>query len=295
MPIRNTNTKEAKLADNHTKITLQAKNYHNLKIILLTITYCFYLFFKIGMALAIYKTGLNNGNHIRKIFMFNNIPQKPMTNGLKSTLPRGKWLDEADEVFSYLERHEMQKDSWWKSMGSTLALLKQAHGIIVQSEKRIKEQAQRIKKLEKLSNTDELTRILNRRGFMHEFDRELDRVTRDKSQGGLLIMIDLDNFKSINDAHGHDAGDAALKLVAKTLDSDIRTMDVTARLGGDEFVILFANTNRKQALERAQFLIKKLNNLSFIWNSKEIVIPRLARFEGIQKGQQSGTYFCRRR
>ncbi|CAG0906558.1 unnamed protein product [Cyprideis torosa] len=168
-------------------------------------------------------------------FMFNNVPQKPQTDtvakGLKTPPIRGKWLDEADEIFSYLERHEVQKDSWWKSMSSTLSLLKQAHGIISQSENRIKEQVARIKKLEELSNSDELTSILNRRGFMHAFARELDRVNRDKSQGGLLIMIDLDNFKSINDTYGHDAGDAALKLVASTLDSDIRTMDVAGRLG----------------------------------------------------------------
>ncbi len=223
--------------------------------------------------------------------MFNNIPQKPMTNGLQSTMPQGKWLNEADEVLSYLERHDVQKDSWWKSMGSTLTLLKHAHGIIAQSETRIKEQALRIKRLEKLSNTDELTAILNRRGFMHEFSRELDRVNRDKSQGGLLIMIDLDNFKSINDTYGHDAGDAALKLVAGTLESDIRTMDVSGRLGGDEFVILFVNTDRKQALERAQFLIKKLNNLSFIWQGEEVPVRASLGLKEYKKGSKAEHIF----
>lgn len=214
-----------------------------------------------------------------------------MTNGLQSTMPQGKWLNEADEVLSYLERHDVQKDSWWKSMGSTLTLLKHAHGIIAQSETRIKEQALRIKRLEKLSNTDELTAILNRRGFMHEFSRELDRVNRDKSQGGLLIMIDLDNFKSINDTYGHDAGDAALKLVAGTLESDIRTMDVSGRLGGDEFVILFVNTDRKQALERAQFLIKKLNNLSFIWQGEEVPVRASLGLKEYKKGSKAEHIF----
>ncbi len=223
--------------------------------------------------------------------MFDTIPQKPITNGLASRASQGKWLNEADKVFHYLERHDVQKESWWKSMGSTLALLKQAHRIILQSEKRIKEQKLRITKLEELSNTDELTTIKNRRGFMHEFDRELDRVNRDKSQGGLLIMIDLDNFKSINDAYGHDAGDNALKLVASTLNNDIRKMDVAGRLGGDEFVILFVNTDRKQALERAQFLIKKLNNLSFVWQGEEIAVHASLGLKDYKKGSKAEHIF----
>lgn len=227
--------------------------------------------------------------------MFNNVPQKPATKGLPHALKRtpmqGKWLDEADEVFSYLERHKIQKDSWWKSMNTTIGLLRQAHRLILQSEIKIKEQAEKIKKLEALSKTDELTQILNRRGFLHEFDRELDRVNRDKSQGGLLIMIDLDNFKSINDTYGHEAGDSALKLMASTLNNDVRTMDVTGRMGGDEFVILFVNTDRKQALERAQFLIKKLNNLSFIWKGHEIPVRASLGLKEYKKGSKAKHIF----
>jgi diguanylate cyclase (GGDEF)-like protein len=126
---------------------------------------------------------------------------------------------------------------------------------------------------------------------MFEFERELDRVNRDKSQGGLLIMIDLDNFKSINDTYGHDAGDAALKLVANALSTDIRRMDVAGRMGGDEFVILFVNTDRKQALERAQFLIKKLNNLSFVWHGEEIPVRASIGLENYNKGDKSENIF----
>lgn len=228
-------------------------------------------------------------------YIFENIPQKPvthkLTNGLATKAPRGKWLNDADQVFSYIEHHDVKKDSWWQSMGSTLTLLKQARRIIVQSENRIKEQEERIAVLEKLSNSDELTGISNRRGFMHEFERELDRVYRDKSQGGLLIMIDLDNFKTINDTYGHDAGDAALKVVATTLNSDIRKMDIAGRLGGDEFVILFVNTDRKQALERAQFLIKKLNNLSFIWQGEEVPVRASLGLKEYKKGNKAKHIF----
>lgn len=203
----------------------------------------------------------------------------------------GKWLNDADTILSYLEGSNTKKESWWKSMGATLNLLKQAHNIIAKSEKRIAAQEERIAELVRLSSTDELTGIMNRRGFTQAFERELDRVNRDKSQGGLLIMIDLDNFKSINDNFGHDAGDAALKVVASTLANDIRVMDVAGRMGGDEFTILFVNTTRKDALERAQFLIKKLNNLSFVWKGEEIPVRASLGLKEYNKGAKAANIF----
>ena len=198
----------------------------------------------------------------------------------KTAPKRGKWLNDADEVLSYLERHDGEDTD----AQAAATLLREAHDIITQS-------AERIAKLERLNSTDELTGITNRRGFLRAFDRELDRVNRDLSQGGLLVMIDLDNFKAINDTYGHEAGDAALKVVASTLASDIRTMDIAARLGGDEFVILFANTNRQNALERAQFLIKTLNNLSFIWNGAEIAVRASLGLKEYKKGSKATHIF----
>lgn len=113
---------------------------------------------------------------------------------------------------------------------------------------------------------------MNRRGFFQAFERELDRTTRKKSRGGLVIMIDLDNFKTINDTYGHPAGDAALQLIGKTLSEDIRNMDVAARLGGDEFALLFADARREDTLERAQKLIWKLNHLSLPWYGTDIPV-----------------------
>jgi len=84
----------------------------------------------------------------------------------------------------------------------------------------------------------------------------------------------------------------ALQLVAKTLKSDIRTMDVAARLGGDEFVTLFVNTDRSQAAERAQFLIKKLNNLSFIWKGNEINVRASLGLKNYHRGAKIDNIFA---
>ncbi len=151
-------------------------------------------------------------------------------------------------------------------------LLKAAYRAIARSEATVREQKQRIEALESVLTTDELTGITNRRGFFQTLGREMDRVNRDLNEGGLLIMIDLDNFKAINDTYGHQAGDACLKKVATFLMNEIRAMDTAARLGGDEFILLFPRTNREKAMKRAQQMALRLNNLTAEWNGKTIPI-----------------------
>jgi diguanylate cyclase (GGDEF)-like protein len=85
-------------------------------------------------------------------------------------------------------------------------------------------------------------------------------------------MIDLDNFKTVNDTHGHMAGDAVLKLVAKTLATEVRKTDIAARIGGDEFVLMLSNTTKAKAVARAQMISWQLNNLSLAWYGDVISI-----------------------
>ncbi len=149
----------------------------------------------------------------------------------------------------------------------------------------------RIQELERQATHDALTNILNRRGFFENFAKEIDRTERHHSKGGLLIMIDLDNFKMINDTYGHQAGDAALKLVAKTLTASSRVMDSCARLGGDEFVLLLTDTERSKALARAQNLIKQLNSLSLVWFGAEIPVRASLGLKDYQRGDNIEAIF----
>lgn len=150
-------------------------------------------------------------------------------------------------------------------MGATLAWLKHAQFMISLAESKIASQQERISLLEDLATTDDLTGIKNRRGFYECFAREIENCNRKTSKGGLLVMIDLDNFKNVNDTFGHMAGDAVLKLVARTLNNDVRKTDYAARLGGDEFILLFTNTTKGEAAARAQTITWHLNNLSLAW------------------------------
>ncbi len=102
----------------------------------------------------------------------------------------------------------------------------------------IEAQRRRIEELEDLATKDELTGLSNRRGLMTAFSLENERIARGQSPGAVLVLIDLNKFKEINDTFGHDAGDAALRALSTTLLGFIRTTDHVARLGGDEFVVL---------------------------------------------------------
>lgn len=88
-----------------------------------------------------------------------------------------------------------------------------------------------------LSLRDALTGTANRRHFDSILDRELDRVAR-SGDVALLLMVDIDHFKQINDQHGHNVGDSVLQQVASTLMQCVRPMDTLARYGGEEFAIV---------------------------------------------------------
>lgn len=155
---------------------------------------------------------------------------------------------------------------------STEALLNFADEMLKKAEKTIQEQQKRIAHLESLSTTDELTAVANRRGFNDAFAAELERINRGQSVGGVLLVIDLDEFKPINDTHGHAAGDECLKAVASMLDNEVRTMDTVARFGGDEFAVLFSNTTAAQLFDRIEQIIWQLNTLSVNWPGATIGI-----------------------
>ena len=97
-----------------------------------------------------------------------------------------------------------------------------------------------IDQLVDLSSRDALTGLANRRTFELALAREVDRVAR-SGEPALLLMVDIDHFKRVNDQHGHAAGDRVIRAVAQALADSVRPMDLAARIGGEEFAVLLPN------------------------------------------------------
>lgn len=126
------------------------------------------------------------------------------------------------------------------------------------AEKKISEQAERIADLERMVMIDPLTGLLNRRGFEKELKRVL-AASRRYGEQGVMIYVDLDEFKLVNDTYGHAAGDEMLRQVSRFLEKSVRESDYVARVGGDEFVIILIRISDENGVSRAKALSRSLN------------------------------------
>jgi diguanylate cyclase (GGDEF)-like protein len=120
--------------------------------------------------------------------------------------------------------------------------------------------AQLIKDLENLATTDGLTRLYNRRHFMERAEGEFERSRRYKRELS-VFLIDADHFKAINDTHGHDVGDRALRMLAAACRQGLRHLDVLGRYGGEEFVVVLPETSAALAMETAERLRRNVEML----------------------------------
>jgi len=123
-------------------------------------------------------------------------------------------------------------------------------GEVERLERELEAARSRMAALAACADVDPLTDVLNRRGFERELKRSLAYVKR-YGPSAALLYLDLDGFKSVNDRHGHAAGDAVLKAVAMVLNRHVRASDVVARLGGDEFAVLLWNIGEVDAGRKA--------------------------------------------
>ena len=122
---------------------------------------------------------------------------------------------------------------------------------------------ERIEQLDQLAHQDTLINLPNRRGFMRELERLVDRAQRYEHRAAMLF-VDLDGLKMINDTFGHRAGDEALIQVADLLARGVRRSDVVARIGGDEFGILLENSDERSAHDTAARLVDLICGCEFM-------------------------------
>lgn len=116
---------------------------------------------------------------------------------------------------------------------------------------------------------DPLTGLFNRRYLQETLDREIARAGRGDRSIGLIIM-DIDHFKKVNDAHGHRAGDKVLKALGELLQANIRTEDIPCRYGGEEFVIVLPGAGLEVAHERAELIRAKFEAMRVPYGNQEL-------------------------
>ncbi len=113
---------------------------------------------------------------------------------------------------------------------------------------------------EEAAFTDHSTGLANRRRFERNLEREISRTER-YGHPFCLLMLDIDDFKLVNDTHGHEAGDQVLISIGKCLQQAIRGIDLAARIGGDEFAVVLTEMDIQRGIEVASRLVRSINNL----------------------------------
>jgi diguanylate cyclase (GGDEF)-like protein len=130
---------------------------------------------------------------------------------------------------------------------------------------------ERLDLAEKNADRDQLLPLLNRRGFMRQLTRYISFTDRYGTRSS-LIYFDLNQFKLINDAHGHAGGDAVLLKFAQVLLANVRDTDIVGRVGGDEFAVLLSHADQAQAHSKADQLAEQVRTSPAIWNDEPIAL-----------------------
>lgn len=130
---------------------------------------------------------------------------------------------------------------------------------------------EKTKKLEQLCSIDELTGIFNRRYIIKKLESEIEISTRYKTSLSIII-IDIDNFKEINDSYGHLIGDEVLIKTSDTIKNSLRESDYFGRIGGEEFIIILPNTDLKNAHLCAERIRMNVYNNNFSFHNQKITV-----------------------
>jgi len=128
---------------------------------------------------------------------------------------------------------------------------------------------QQVDELEEMALFDSMTEIGNRRYAQMNLHARFNEKNRYGWEFGLLF-IDIDHFKQFNDSHGHNVGDRVLKMIAKTLSSNIRPFDVACRWGGDEFIVILVHVDPDGLIATAEKLRALIEQSAFSKNDEQI-------------------------
>jgi diguanylate cyclase (GGDEF)-like protein len=157
-----------------------------------------------------------------------------------------------------------------------------------QAESKLKSQAQEIANQASAAQTDPLTQLANRRGL----DAALDRAVQRLEAGGAvasIMLVDIDHFKLLNDTYGHQAGDAVLCTVARTLRQHMPADSLVARHGGEEFAVVFSGRTLREVAELAERTRKTVGQRSTAFEETRLNVTLSAGLAQLANGEQAGS------
>lgn len=140
--------------------------------------------------------------------------------------------------------------------------------------------------MERLVDVDCVAPIPNRRAFMRRLSWAINMHQR-YSHPSTLLYFDINDFKAINDDHGHAAGDLAILHISQLLSNAMRESDFLARIGGDEFAIIMYYANEDAAKKRAELICDKLKNTPFIFGGKQLHLSTSYGVYGVKAGDDA--------
>jgi diguanylate cyclase (GGDEF)-like protein len=188
------------------------------------------------------------------------------------------WKLSSGQVISEdLPKHSVTEIRWL--MGAFAKMASEISASRHELEEKVRD---RTAELDKLTRSDALTELLNRRGMSDALERTL-RDWKPGHDGIGLLWFDVDYFKDVNDGHGHHVGDAALKLIASTIKVHTRPCDALSRWGGDEFLVMLSHTGEQQMDLIAERICLAVREISLLGKAKE----------PIQLTVSVGGYFCK--
>lgn len=170
-------------------------------------------------------------------------------------------------------------------VSQTQSRLNEEHSRASELEAKVRELEGELRRLSDEVSTDALTQIANRRGLQQAFEVECARLERD---GGTLSLglLDIDNFKKLNDTLGHGAGDEALKALAEHVQRSLRPLDTVARYGGEEFVVVLPGTPADEAQQVLTRLQRSLSGSLFMHEAQPVFVTFSAGVTAFRPGER---------
>lgn len=173
-----------------------------------------------------------------------------------------------DNLFKKMVQEVLDVSSHVRHLRADVLLFKQK---IAAAENRNRYLEAQLRNMNEQVREDQLTGSLNRRGIDEVFEREIARAERG-SLSLSVAMIDVDNFKQVNDSYGHDVGDNVLIYLISVLKETLRKVDIVGRFGGEEFIIFLPDTSLEDAALVITRLQKELANGIFLHNHERIMV-----------------------